>query len=399
MRSTQNSRNKLAGLHNPGNVNVSAIPMCHGVESHVREEKMERIPYDKDELRVVCDYPPTRFSQLPRKKYQTPITPKANYLAVFRKEMPLWIPLDSDSTGMFPGVNPDNHARGQVIEAVSVPPDKIADFHDAFGVEWVYDFEVGGSMVKPGKPMLSDVNEWESVIEFPDIDRWDWNAGKDENKRHVANEDRIVFLNISNGLFERLISFMDFQYAALAIIDEDQKDAVHSLFSELCGYYERIIKKYKEHYSPDVICFHDDWGSQRAPFFSLNTVREMLVPYIRRISDTIHSHGMFFQFHSCGKNEILMPAYIESGADAWTGQKMNDKDMLYDKYGDLIILGVDPDIPMNIDMNDEDAIAAAKRLVAKYAPDFEKKPVIVDAFQAPNSFIETIYEESRIFFC
>ena len=91
------------------------------------------LKFNKDELRVVSEYPISKRGALPRMKYNTPITPKENYLTVLRRELPLWIPIENDCISMFPRVNPDNHARGQVIEANSIPPDKIVDFHDAFG--------------------------------------------------------------------------------------------------------------------------------------------------------------------------------------------------------------------------------------------------------------------------
>jgi len=359
---------------------------------------LKRIPFSADELTVVGIRPPVRLDSLPRKSYNTPVTAKENFLAVLRRELPLWIPCENDSIGMFPGVNPDNHARGQVMEAVTIPPEEITDFHDMFGIEWVYSHQVGGSMVVPGAPALEDANDWEKIIKFPDIEKWDWEAGRKLNEKYVSGIDSLLTITMSTGFFERLISFMDFQNAALAMIDEDQTDAVHALFSALCDLYDKIIGKYKECFNPDVICLHDDWGSQRAPFFSLNTVREMILPYINRISASIHSRDMFFEFHSCGKIELLAPAIVETGADIWTGQPINDKDYFYQNYGDKIILGPEPDVQPDRDMSDEDAVAAAKRFVAKYAPDYEKKPVIANRFLAPDSFIETIYEESRRYF-
>ena len=359
---------------------------------------LKRIPFSMEELKVVGECPPVKLDAIPRKKYNTPVTSKENYLAVLRRELPLWIPCENDNTGMFPGVNPDNHARGQIMEARRVPPDKITDFHDMFGIKWVYVDDVGGSMVVPGKPLLEDANDWEKVVKFPDIEKWDWETSRKANARYVSEMNNLLTITISTGFFERLISFMDFQYAAVAMIDEDQNDAVHALFSALCELYDKIIGKYKECYNPDVICFHDDWGSQRAPFFSLNTVMEMIVPYINRISESIHSRDMFFEFHSCGKIEMLAPAIIETQADVWTGQPISDKEYFYEKYGDKIILGPEPDVQPNNDMSDEEAIAAAKRFVAKYAPNYEKKPVIANRFLIPNSYIETIYEESRKYF-
>ena len=359
---------------------------------------LQRIPFSADELTVTGVRPPVRLDALPRNKYNTPVTAKENFLSVLRRELPLWIPCENDSIGMFPGVNPDNHARGQIMEARTVPPGEITDFHDMFGIEWVYSHEVGGSMVVPGSPLLGDVNDWEKIIKFPDTGKWDWESAKELNARYVSEMDCLLTITMSTGFFERLISFMDFENAALALIDEDQQEAVHALFSALCELYDGIIEKYKECFSPDLICVHDDWGSQRAPFFSLNTVREMIVPYINRISNSIHSRGMYFEFHSCGKIEMLAPAIVETGADIWTGQPINDKVFIYDNYGDKIILGPEPDIEPNRDMSDEDAVAAAKRFVARYAPDYERKPVIANRFLVPDSFIETVYEESRKYF-
>lgn len=88
-------------------------------------------------------------------------------------------------------------------------------------------------------------------------------------------------------MYERLISFMDFEGAAISIIDEEQMDAV----KELCNtMLDKVYIPYLEHvkkYFPQVqmICLHDDWGSQRAPFFSIATAREMFVPIMKRFAE------------------------------------------------------------------------------------------------------------------
>jgi hypothetical protein len=39
---------------------------------------------------------------------------------------------------------------------------------------------------------------------------------------------------------------MEFQYAALALIDEDQKDGVHRLFDRLADFYDDMIGRFSE---------------------------------------------------------------------------------------------------------------------------------------------------------
>ena len=78
-------------------------------------------------------------------------------------------------------------------------------------------------MVEPGRPFLKEVSEWREKVCFPELDRWDWEKSAEEN-REFLNTDKLVTAWIFNGLFERLISFVDFEAAAVALIDEEQQD-------------------------------------------------------------------------------------------------------------------------------------------------------------------------------
>jgi len=235
-------------------------------------------------------------------------------------------------------------------------------------------------------------------VKFPDIETWDWEGSKAANADFL-NTDRFISIMIMTGFFERLISLMDFDKAAMAMIDEDQQDAVHELFDALADLYIKMVDKYIENYGIDLLTFHDDWGSQRAPFFSLATAREMIVPHLKRVVDHCHARGIFFEMHSCGKNEMLVPAYIEAGCDSWNGQAVNDKNLIYEKYGDKIILGVDSGLAFSfgggVEISADEAEEAAKRFVDKYCTTYDTKPVIASAFGVPPDFLRVLYGESR----
>ena len=62
----------------------------------------------------------------------------------------------------------------------------------------------------------------------------------------------------------------------MAMIDEDQQDAVKDLYDKLADMYIKMIGHYIDQLGVQEVMFHDDWGSQRAPFFSLDVCREML---------------------------------------------------------------------------------------------------------------------------
>ena len=205
-------------------------------------------------------------------------------------------------------------------------------------------------------------------------------------------------ITFQNGMFERLISFMGFEDAAVALIDEDQKDAIHELFDRLADMYIEMIEKYMEVLNLESVTFHDDWGSQRAPFFSEQVCTEMIAPHIKKIADFCHSKGMIFNHHSCGKNELLVPSMLAEGDDMWWPQDMNDIDTLREKYGDKLVLSVVPPAVAE-DASDEEIEAAAKAFVDKYAPDYFEKPIIVMAFFATQRLVDAIYRQSRIALC
>jgi hypothetical protein len=74
---------------------------------------------------------------------------------------------------------------------------------------------------------------------------------------------------------------------------------------------------------------------------------------------------------------------------------MNDVDMLRDRYGDKIMFGIAPPaLPM--DASEEEAEAAARAFVDKYAPDFQEKPFVLFSFMTPPQLSRAIYKYSRI---
>jgi hypothetical protein len=244
---------------------------------------------------------------------------------------------------------------------------------------------------------MSDANEWKDKIKWPDVDSWDWEASGKANKELVSG-DAFILHWLLNGYFERLISFMDFEEAAVAMIDPDQQDAIKSLFEKLTDLYIKILDKHIQYYHAEGFTVHDDWGSQMAPFFSPEVTRKLIVPAMRRLTDHLHSKGCYADFHSCGHIEQQVPNMIEAGWDSWTGMAMNDTQGLYEKYGDKIVLGVVPD-QFGPNTPEADQRAAAREFAKKFCN--PKKPCLLSSYGAAvltPAYREELYKESRIRF-
>ena len=197
-----------------------------------------------------------------------------------------------------------------------------------------------------------------------------------------------------DGFWERLISLMDVSGAAMALIDEDQKDAVHAFFDKYADFMIDCIRRVKEVCDIDSVLIHDDWGTQNGPFFSLETAREMFVPYLKRITDYLHSQGMSYEQHSCGNCSKLVPAYIEAGVDFWNPQPMNDFETITKLAEGTCLHIAMPDVPLAPDATEEEIRQAAR--------DFFDHFGVRGVFYAPSLpnpiFLEELYKYSREYY-
>lgn len=255
---------------------------------------------------------------------------------------------------------------------------------------------------RPGAPLLDDAEEWESVIEFPTFDDAAWEASRARAEAFYRDQNGVEFARkttIFTGFFERLISWMDFENAAVALIDDDQKDSVHAMFDRLADLYLSLVDRFKDYWNIDVVELHDDWGSQNSTLVSEETLREMVLPHLKRVIDRVHERGMLFELHSCGKIENLVPLMIDAGVDNWMGQTINEKLELVREYGDRIVIDVEAP-ELGADATDEEVRAAAEA----FARDFfiPGKPCSLSVYSAcqsnPPLMTDELYRLSRNMF-
>ena len=341
-------------------------------------------PYSKNELKVVgykeCIIPSLPGSDV----FNTPISYRENVNAMFWEKQPCFAVTSNDHSGL----NPDFYKK-YLARAHRNDSGKI----DAFGVKWTFEPTAGGSISVGGNPRFEDANDWKDVISMPSVADWDWAADAANNPIDTNFAVEMTFVN--GFWFERLISLMDFMNAAMALVDEDQHDALHELFEATTGLACDLVDKICEYWpGVDGFMIHDDWGSQREPFFSDKIARELFLPHMKKLVSHVHDKGRTCSIHSCGSLGPRVPVFIEAGIDSWELQaNANNLPKLYEDYGDQIILTVA--IP-DFDHKDEKAaVAAARNYVDTYCK--PGKPTILSARNCMSNkvFAEEVYEYSR----
>jgi len=287
------------------------------------------------------------------------VTPRENFLNFLQGRHYDRMPSSLDRHRILPDIIPENTARGLILE--QTPYTGPLGGKDFFGVDWVYEPEIRGS-IETGA-LFEDIGDWELHVRFPDLSSFDWEGCSSRNREYLKT-NLIIFSTIYTGYFERLISFVGFENAAIALVDEDRKQAVHRLFEKLTDFYIEYARLLHNYLNVEWIEFHDDWGNQRSLMFSAQTHREMIFPYVKRLYDAMHAEGIMIEQHSCGKIEELVPSIIESGADTWRGQPMNDKLSLVRRFGSTFRFGVEAfaETPLT----DEEAISLVSHVVETY---------------------------------
>lgn len=351
--------------------------------------------FDPKEMEVKEEIPASPFMPA-RKIYSYPVSPREAVKGLLRRE-PVWQVSDMIETRLLsPRILPDAIARSFVFEADPFDPNT-GGGPDMFGMIWEYVPVAGGSMIRPGKPLMEDFNEWPDRIVWPDIEAWDWEGSARANTPYL-DDGKFNVCWFMTGWYERLITFMEFENAAVAMIDEDQKDAIKAFFDKATDLYIRIFDKFCTHFPGlDGFCIHDDWGSQKETFFSPAVVNEMIVPYMKRVTDFLHSKGKTCDLHSCGQLMKQVPNIIAAGWDSWCPQAMNDTHRIYELFGDRLLIGVMPDPFDPATSTEEEQREAARRYADRFCNPQKPSYFNLNALNLSTpAFCEELYRRSRM---
>lgn len=256
-------------------------------------------------------------------KFNRPISPKENLRRYMQGDNPLWMPeLRTDSNMICPYIMPDSYARA-------------FGGTDWFGIEWQYEPNIKAAMVKPGTRRLSDITQWETELQWPDINAIDWEKDVKDTYSACLTEDKASIFVIQNGLFERTADLTSFEDTFCYLLEE--QETLEAFYTKLTDWHIRLMEIAKTYYNADMILFHDDMGSQKGPFFSPGLYQDILLPHYQKITQAAHDMGMWITLHSCGSVAPQVPNFVAAGFDGWQGQeRINDKMLIMQKYGEKL---------------------------------------------------------------
>lgn len=234
--------------------------------------------------------------------------------------------LRENAMAIFNGEQPDFY--GDFMDAMVILPDPylLRDHAPQDGLEhpdsWgtVYIFQPGAPGPHPHvtdeNAVIKDITRWKEDLKVPSVEGLDWTMAKEVEKTVDRNE-KFVGIMMGGGLFERSHHLMGMMNAFYAYMD--YPDEMKGMLREICEWKKAALRECKKQVNPDVVFFHDDWGSKQNLFLPPEVWREIIKPLHKEIVDTAHELGILFMHHADCICQPIVEDMVEIGIDIWQG--------------------------------------------------------------------------------
>jgi len=205
------------------------------------------------------------------------------------------------------------------------------------------------------QPPIDDdnLNVEDNLEEFGPASDADVAHFRAEVDRIITDTDKAVFANFGGTAFGDIalvpavnlkdpkgIRDVEEWYVSTAI----RREYVEEVFRRQCEIALANLARYHEALGDrvDVVFMTGtDFGTQRGPFISNQTYRDLYQPYHKALNDWIHANTTWKTFiHSCGSIVALIEDFIDAGFDVLNPVQSSaegmDPQTLKDRFGDRI---------------------------------------------------------------
>ncbi len=173
-------------------------------------------------------------------------------------------------------------------------------------------------IVTPENQVIRNIEEWERYVKVPDLRAncsRGWETAR-KNKEAIP-EDYLTMTVMGTGIFEQLHMLMTFEDTLMNLLLYPEE--MHGLIEVITEFRLEYMKLIEENLHPDVICSHDDWGSEHAMFMHPDTWRAFFKEPFRRLYGYLHSQGVLVMHHADSFCEPIAEDMAEIGIDIWQG--------------------------------------------------------------------------------
>lgn len=236
------------------------------------------------------------------------MTPRENAMAVYNREQPDYYGDLMDAIVLLP----DPVLMGDL------PPQDGKIHPDSWGVpyEWKPGAPGPHPYITPENVVVKDIENWDRYVKVPSLENLDWGPAQ-KVAEGVDRKEKFVGIMFGGGLFERSHFLLGMENALMDYLE--YPDEMKELLSVIKDYKISYIRQMTEKVHPDIIFYHDDWGSKQNVFLPPAVWRDIIKPLQQEISDAIHDCGMIYMHHADCICQPLVTDMVDLGIDIWQG--------------------------------------------------------------------------------
>ncbi len=174
--------------------------------------------------------------------------------------------------------------------------------------------------IRPAPAESAWENEGVGVMrDWRDFERFPWPAPPDALvteldawARLVPGDMRVFF---SLKLWETVRELFGFTHFCMTLFDDPP--LIEAVVTRVAEYNLAVLETCCRYPCVGAVYLIDDLGYKTSTMLAPEVIRELFLPWHRRMAELAHTHDKLVLFHSCGQMYTLMDAYIdEVGIDA-----------------------------------------------------------------------------------
>lgn len=236
------------------------------------------------------------------------LTPRQNVMAVLNGQQPDY----------YGDLMPSLHMiTDPVFQRDRIPKD--GKIHtDSWGTCHCYLPGAPGShpVVNETNAVIRDIENWKEQLHVPTLKDLDWSQAEEAAKK-VNREEKFCAIFSSGGLFERSHHLMGMQTALMNYMEYPEE--MYGVLRAIADFKIEWFKLAAKYIKPDIVFFHDDWGTKQNVFLPPRVWRELIKPLHTEIVQTAHDCGIIFMHHADCVCQPLVLDMLEMGIDIWQG--------------------------------------------------------------------------------
>ena len=238
------------------------------------------------------------------------VTPKENFMMLIDGGTPAYIPYFTMMGEPYRGeaatkfVNPNVFGETTFVDGG----------YDMWGVRYVAaEGTNNATMPDTSRILLEDVEDWQKVIRFPKVPEHDLKAQsvKDFAAQGIDRTQSAVMCSPGFMPFQTLVALMGFVEGLMALFESPE--AVKDMLNAMVDLIEPINYEIIDAYKPDLWYILDDTCAKTAPFFSVETYRDVFKPIYARLAKPANERGIPIIFHNCGFCEPFIADMVDFG--------------------------------------------------------------------------------------